>query len=77
MTKKVGISEIGMAAAVIRVARQSRRKKNTTRAASTMPSVSTCWVAWKLDRVSSTEEKILVIFTPECFFSTWAISLTT
>ncbi len=77
ITKKVGISEIGMATAVIMVARQSRRKKNTTRAARNMPSARTCWVAWKAARVSSTEEKILVTLTPGWAFSSLAISAVT
>ncbi len=42
---KVGISETGMAVAAIRVARHSRRKANTTRAASTMPSTRVSRVA--------------------------------
>jgi len=37
-TRKVGISDIGMAVAVISVARQSRRKMNTTTTARTAPS---------------------------------------
>jgi hypothetical protein len=45
MKKKVGISDTGMAMAVIRVARHSRRNRNTTRAASSMPS-SRC-AAWR------------------------------
>ena len=36
---KVGISETGMAMAVIAVERQSRRNSHTTRAASTIPSI--------------------------------------
>ena len=41
MKAKVGIRASGMAAAVIAVARQLRRKANTTSAASTMPSSRT------------------------------------
>jgi hypothetical protein len=37
-TRKVGISDIGMAVAVMNVARQSRRKMNTTTTARTAPS---------------------------------------
>ena len=61
MKKKVGISETGMAIAVISVARQSRRKRNTTSAASNMPSSNVCHVAMKPARVWSTRDRILVI----------------
>ena len=67
MKKKVGISETGMAMAVISVARQSRRNTNTTSAASSMPSSSVCQVAMKPARVWSTRERILVIDTPGCW----------
>ncbi len=77
MKKKVGISDTGMAKAVIIVERQSRRKTNTTMAASSMPSSSTCWVARKLARVSSTEEKMRVKVTPLWSFSSLAIALMT
>src|SRR5204862_6539774 len=66
MIAKVGIRETGMARAVMAVARQSRRKMKTTRAASAMPSNIAAWVAWKLCRVSSTEETILVMVIPGC-----------
>ena len=39
MTQKVGIADSGMASAEMKVARQSRRKKNTTITASTAPSI--------------------------------------
>ena len=45
MATKVGASDRGMATAAIRVARQFLRNRNTTNAASTMPSSSTCTVA--------------------------------
>ena len=77
ITKKVGISEIGMAAAVISVARQSRRKNSTTSAARNMPSASTCWVALKLSRVSSTDEKIFENLTAGLAFSISASFLMT
>ena len=40
MNQKVGIADSGMAIAEIRVARQSRRNRKTTRTASTAPSIS-------------------------------------
>ncbi len=58
MKAKVGISDTGMAMAVIRVARHSRRNRNTTSEASSMPSSRVCSVAAKLARVSSTVENI-------------------
>ena len=42
MKKKVGIAASGMAMALITVARQSRRKMNTTITASTAPSMMAC-----------------------------------
>ena len=51
MKKNVGISETGIAIAVISVERQSRRKMNTTSAASSMPSSNVCHVAMKPARV--------------------------
>ena len=45
ITPIAGSSESGMARAAIEVARQSRRNRNTTRAARTMPSTRTCTVA--------------------------------
>ena len=39
MNQKVGIEESGIASAETKVARQSRRKKNTTITASTAPSI--------------------------------------
>ncbi len=42
MKTKVGISDTGMAMAVITVERQSRRNRNTTSAASSMPSSNVC-----------------------------------
>ena len=54
MKAKVGISDTGMATAVTAVARQSRRKSQTTSAASAMPSSMVSRVAAKLPRVSST-----------------------
>ena len=64
MIQKVGISDSGMASAAITVARQSRRKRNTTIAARIMPSISTSCVAWKFALVSSVIEKIFVISRP-------------
>ncbi|MNW02320.1 hypothetical protein D3C71_1980860 [compost metagenome] len=40
MTAKVGTSEMGIATAAMAVARQSRRKTSTTRAARNMPSIN-------------------------------------
>src|SRR3546814_7672622 len=40
MNQKVGIADSGMASALISVARQSRRNRNTTTTASTAPSTS-------------------------------------
>ena len=42
MNQKVGMADSGMASAEISVARQSRRKRNTTTTASTAPSI----IAW-------------------------------
>ena len=39
MTQKVGMAESGMASAEMKVARQSRRKKNTTTTARIAPSI--------------------------------------
>ena len=47
-----GTREVGIATAVISVARQSRRNRNTTSAASAMPSSMVCLVASKPWRVS-------------------------
>ncbi len=63
MKAKVGISDTGMATAVTAVARQSRRKRNTTSAARAMPSSSASTVAAKPARVDSTRERILVMWT--------------
>ena len=73
ITQKVGISDSGMASAAMTVARQSRRNRNTTRAARIMPSISTSCVAWKLALVSSVIEKTLVIFRPGLDFSSRAM----
>ncbi len=49
MNQKVGIADSGMATALMKVARQSRRNRNTTTTASTAPSTSAqieelyCW----------------------------------
>ena len=48
MTQKVGIRDSGMATAVIKVARQSRRKMNTTAMASSAPRSRVSTEAWKL-----------------------------
>ena len=77
MTKNVGISDIGMAKAVIRVERQSRRNSSTTRAARNMPSIRTCRVALKLSRVSSTVAKMRVNLIPGWTFSIFASSAIT
>ena len=77
MKKKVGISDTGMAMAVINVARQSRRNRNTTSAASSMPSSNVCHVAMKPARVWSTRDRILVIETPSCFFSSFSMAAET
>jgi hypothetical protein len=69
MKAKVGISDTGMAMAVIRVERHSRRNRNTTSEASSMPSSRVCSVAAKLARVSSTVEKIFTNVTPGCLAS--------
>ncbi len=74
---KVGISDTGMAIAVIRVARQSFRKKNTTTAASSMPSNKVCRVAVKFARVLSTVDRILVKATSGWSCSSFLIALST
>ena len=48
MIQKVGISDMGMATAAISVARQSRRKTNTTSTARPAPSSRASTEAWKL-----------------------------
>ncbi len=64
MKANVGISETGIATAVTAVARQSRRKSQTTSAASAMlPDFIVSRVAAKPWRVESTCETILVMRT--------------
>ena len=62
MIQKVGISDRGMATAVMMVARQSRRKMNTTATASKAPSSRASTEAWKLlitsEVVSDTFSKV-------------------
>ena len=77
MKAKVGTSDTGMAMAVIRVARHSRRNRNTTSEASSMPSSRVCSVAAKLARVSSTVEKIFTNDTPDCFWARVSIAFLT
>ena len=74
ITKKVGIKDSGMATAAIAVARQLRRNRKTTNAASTMPSSSTCTVASKLARVSSTVETTWVKVTDGCALASTAMA---
>ncbi len=50
MNQKVGIAASGIATALMKVARQSRRNRNTTRIASTAPSI-----------IASIERRILVL----------------
>ncbi len=73
----VGISDTGMAMAVIRVARQSLRNRNTTTDANSMPSSRVCRVAVKLARVLSTVDSTLVKVTPGLSCSSFLIALLT
>ena len=73
MNQKVGMADRGMATAEIAVARQSRRKKNTTTTARIAPSII---AAMALSYCSSVYLTVLnsgMNFTPGFSASIWAI----
>ena len=57
ITAKVGMREIGIAAAAISVARQFRKNKNTTMAASNIPSIKALKVAHITEKLDLTEKE--------------------